>query len=298
MTIEGFCNVADARELIVGLYRSKNVNIPSESELWYLLEEMRKFTAGIKNISAGKTPSETDDLAMVVGFNLLRGCRLSESLQPLSNANVPHITQTLRTLASFKHCIAQHRLQFDESEYELYMASQFVGLGPRVSFIDTKRPSRFKQRVEFMLGYKWPVECKHPRSERGILVNIDAALKKLNERSQAGIICIGLEVALPMKTAPYLEVMKAADVVQVVSQHVEPWLTKHREMLSERLMQSYGRFIIFTYTISNYIHEDQHVGLPSLRLALSATGWWIDKDAIKTCLDSLTRERTIRSDSQ
>jgi hypothetical protein len=211
--------------------------------------------------------------------------RLDRALSILSGADVPHVTETLRTLSSFKHGKPQHRLQFDQSEYELHMAAQFEGLGQRISFIDTKRPSRYKHRVEFMVGYKWPIECKHPQSEQRIIPNVDAALKKVTERGQAGIICIGLEQALPVTQRPYIEAMKAEDVRSSVSQDTAPWFAKHKGLLANRLMQSCGRFIIFTYSALAYVHDSEAVALPSLRLALTATGDWIDENVIETCLE-------------
>lgn len=252
---------------------------------------MRLFLEGTRDLQAGNSNSETDDLAVNIGLDLLRGVRLGDELSVLSGADVPHVAETLRTLASFEHSKPQHRLQFGQSEYELHMASQFEGFGQRVSFVDTRRPSRYKQRVEFMVGYKWPVECKHPQSERRIIPNVDAALRKLVERGQPGIICIGLEQALPMTQQPYIEVLKSEDVLSSVSQSMVPWFAKHRGLLANRLVHSCGRFIIFTYSALAYVHDSEAVALPSLRLALSATGDWIEEKVIETCLKDLKRER-------
>jgi hypothetical protein len=280
-----------ARARILKTFAARSVEILADSELWFVLEEMRLFSEGTRDLQAGNSNSETDDLAVTVGLDLVRGIRQDGELTILSGAGVPHVTETLRTLASFKHSKPQHRLQFDQSEYELHMAAQFEGFGHRVSFVDTRRPSRYKQRVEFMVGYKWPIECKHPQSARRIIPNVDAALKKVTERAQTGIICIGLEQALPMTQAPYIEVIKSEDVLPRVSQHVAPWFAKHKGLLANRLMQSCGRFIIFTYSSLAYVHDSEAVALPSLRLALSATGDWIEGKVIETCLERLRHER-------
>jgi hypothetical protein len=280
-----------ARVRIVRTFAERSVEILADSELWFVLEEMRLFSADSRDLRAGNSNSETDDLAVTVGLDLVRGMRLDGELSILSAAGVPHVTETLRNLASFKHSKPQHRLQFDQSEYELHMAAQFEGFGQRVSFVDTRRPSRYKQRVEFMVGYKWPIECKHPQSERRIIPNVDAALRKLSEREQAGIICIGLEQALPITREPYIEVIKSEDVLSMVSQYLAPWFAKHKGLLANRLMQSCGRFIIFTYSSLAYVHDSEAVALPSMRLALSSTGDWIEENVIETCLKHLKRER-------
>ena len=283
--------IASARVRILRTFATRSVEVLPDSELWFVLEEMRLFSDGTRDHETGNTDSETDDLAVNVGLDLLRGVRIDEELGILSGADVPHMTETLRTLASFKHGSLQHRLQFNESEYELHMAAQFQGHGQRVSFVDTRRPSRYKQRVEFMVGYKWPIECKHPQSKRKIIPNIDAALKKLNERGQPGIICIGLEQALPMAERLYIEVIKAEDVVARVSEQVAPWFANHKMLLANRLAQGCGRFIIFTYSAHAYVHDSEMVALPSLRLALSATGDWIQEKVIESCLKHLWHER-------
>lgn len=280
-----------ARLRILKTFASRSVEILHDSELWFVLEEMRLFSAGTRDLAAGRSNSETDDLSINVGLDLLRGIRLDLELSTLTGANVPHIAETLRTLASFKHGNLQHRLQFDESEYELHMAAQFEGFGERISFVDTRRPSRYKQRVEFMVGYKWPIECKHPQSERRIIPNVAAAQRKLNERRQAGIICIGLEQALPMPERPFIELMNDKDVLPRVSEHVAPWFANHSKHLVRSLANGYGRFIIFTYSALVYAHESEMIGVPSLRLALSTTGDWIQEAVIETCLTHLRRER-------
>jgi hypothetical protein len=280
-----------ARARILKAFAARSVEIRDDSELWFVLEEMRLFSEGTRDLQTGDSNSQTDDLAVIVGLDLVRGMRLHNELSTLLGTGVPHVVETLRTLASFKHSKPQHRSQFGQSEYELHMAAQFHGFGERVSFVDTRRPSRYKQRVEFMVGYKWPVECKHPQSERKIIPNVDAALKKLTERGQAGIICIGLEQALPMTGEPYLEVIQSEDVLSKVSQHVAPWFAKHKRILASRLTQSCGRFIVFTYSSLAYVHDSETVALPSLRLALSVAGNWIEENVIETCLEHLRRER-------
>jgi len=61
----------------------------------------------------------------------------------------------LRTIARFELSTLQNRMQYDLQEYELPLGSHFEGFGHKVSVVDTTRPSRFQQRVEFMVGYKW-----------------------------------------------------------------------------------------------------------------------------------------------
>jgi hypothetical protein len=280
-----------ARRRLIQAFASRSVQILPNSELWFVLEEMRRFSEASRDLKIAASASETDDSAVAVGLDLLRGWRLDRAVDVLLGADVPHVVQTLRTISSFKHGKPQHRLQFDQSEYELHMASQFHGHGQRISFVDTRRPSRYQQRVEFMVGYKFPIECKHPQFERRIIANIDAALGKLNERQQPGGICIGLEQALPMSSSPYLEVMNADDVKSQISEHVAPWFSCHRKLLVARLAQGYGRFIIFTYTALTYVHLPEAVALPSTRVALTATGEWVEENVVSRCIGQLKRER-------
>jgi len=94
-----------------------------------------------------------------------------------------------------------------------------------------------------------------------------------------------------MAERPYIEVMKAEDVLSRVSQHVSPWFADHTALLASRLAQGCGRFIIFTYSALAYVHDSERIALPSLRVGLSATGDWIHEKVVETCLKHLRRER-------
>jgi hypothetical protein len=220
----GIDEVCRAREQILLTFTCRHITVDTQSELWFVLDQMEHYCRGTRDLKPGATDSDTDDQVVEVGRELLRGLRLYGALVPLVKGKVPHLIETLRTLASFRHDSVQHRFQFDQSEYELYMTAQFQGHGPRVSFVDTRRPSRYRRRVEFMLGYKYPVECKHPQSERRIFPNIDAAIQKLEERQTPGAICIGLEDALPSKPPHrYIEVLKPLDAAVVITDRFAPW---------------------------------------------------------------------------
>lgn len=295
MTSTGVAEIGLARERILQAFASRSIPIDPKSELWFVLDEMDHFCKGTRDLKGTDSQSATDDRAVEVGRDLLRGLRIDNALDSLTGAKVPHLSETLRTLSSFTHGNTQHRFQFDQSEYELHMAAQFQGHGQRISFVDTRRPSRYRQRVEFMVGYKYPVECKHPQAERRIVPNIDAALQKLEERQMPGILCIGLENALPLSPpAPYLEVLSVQDAQYFISQHFAQWLSTNRKRVEGRLEQSCGRFIIFTYSVLAYVHSAEAVYIVSMRLAMAHSGEWIESEVVKTCINRLKSERSRR----
>ena len=158
-----------------------------------------------------------------------------------------------------------------------------------MSFVDTRRPSRYRRRVEFMLGYKYPVECKHPQSERQIFPNINAAIQKLEERKVPGAICIGLEDALPLNPAQrYLEVLKPGDVVEVMMQRFAPWFAQKQKRITQRLDQNCCRLVIFTYSVLAYIHDAEAVSLVTSHLAFATPGEWIQSHVVAQCVSRLT----------
>lgn len=287
--------IEEIRPTIIRAFTSRSLKIRPGSELSYLLDEVQKFESATRDQKGGTTGSETDERAVHVGATLLRAQRLATSLADLEKKKVPRISETLKTLGSFNHGSSEHELQFDESEYELHMSSQFLGFGPRVSFVKAASPSRYKQRVEFMLGYKWPVECKRPRSKDQILANIDKAIAKIDERAQPGIVCIGLESALPMVPPVFLEAADETDICERVSSHLRSWLLEKREVIQRKLAPSYARFVILTYVVPSYMHNSEHVALPSLRLGLSSTGDWITLNVAEACIEALRIERSAKS---
>jgi hypothetical protein len=141
-----------------------------------------------------------------------------------------------------------------------------------------------------MLGYKYPVECKHPQSERRIFPNIDAAIQKLEERQVPGAICIGLEDALPPKPPQrYLEVWKPRDAAEVISQRFAPWSAQNQKRIIQRLDQNCCRLVIFTYSLLAYIHDAEAVSLVTGHLAFAAPGEWIQSHVVAQCISRLTR---------
>ncbi len=283
--------IDDAVSTITTAYRARSLPISADSELHHLLNEVLRFEDSARDLTPGQTDADTDEQAVLVGAELLRAVRLADAIALLVHHTVPKITETLKTLSSFKHGNVEQEAQFDESEYELHVASQFVGFGQRVSFVEAKSPSRYQQRVEFMLGYKWPVECKRPRSSRQILPNIEKAIAKIDERAQPGLICVGLEAALPIARETFLEVDDTNDICSQISKHTGPWLQANREAIQTKLLSSWTRFLIVTYMVRCYMHKSEDVALPSLRLGLSASGDWITNDVPKSCIEALKTER-------
>ena len=284
----GVDKICKAREQLLLTFTSRHIKVDPRSELWFVLAEMEHYCNANQNLMPGETESDTDDQAVGVGQVLLRGVRLKEAISTLLKGRVPHLAETLRTLAGFRHDSIQHRLQFNQTEYELYAASEFQGHGPRVSFVDTRRPSRYRQRVEFMLGYKYPVECKHPQSERRIFPNIDAAIQKVEERQGPGAVCIGLEDALPLKPSqPYLEVLELQEAANEISQRFTPWFEQNRKRITQRLDENCCRLVLLTYSVLAYIHNDEAVSLVTCHLALASTGEWIHSHVVAQCVNRL-----------
>ncbi len=279
-----------AVRIIEDAYKARSLTIEPQSELLYLLAEVTKYQSATGDLQPGATDAATDVQAVAVAGTLLRAIRLADSLEALIEAGTPKLTETLKTLASFDHGNAEHESQFDESEYELHAASQFLGFGQTVAFVHTKSPSRYQQHVEFMLGYKWPVECKRPRSEGQILSNLRKAVAKIDERQQPGIACVALEAALPMNV-PFLEVENTEDTSQRVAQHVWPWLDRNRKEIETILSNSWTRFLMMTYVVRTYVHATEEVGLPSLLLGFSSTAAFITTQVPSACIQALQQER-------
>jgi hypothetical protein len=283
----------DAIDVIERMYAARNLPIAPGSILRDLLDQAQKFTDATKDLRAGPTDAATDDAAVKVGGALLAVTRLGMALQEHEAHRTPKLTETLATLAGFKLGAEQHDDQFDEAEFELHASSQFVGCGHRVTFVDTKSPSRFGQKVEFMIGYKWPVECKRPRVAGRIVDNVRKAVDKLNERKQPGIACVALEAALPHKL-PFRETFNEEDVRFAVSEEFAAWWDKERQAIAPILSGSFARFLVLNYTALMYAHESGEVGLPSLRLGFAQSGdEWIETDVCAECVRRLAKERQI-----
>lgn len=290
--------LSDAEATIRAAYADRGLAIAPSSERHHLITELQRYHQSTRDIPVGTTAAETDMSAVATGNTLLRVVRLADSIALLRNHGVPKITETLRSLGSFDHGNDEQEAQFDEAEYELHMASQFVGHGTRVAFVDTKATSRYSKRVEFMLGYKWPVECKRPRSPTRIMSNLDNAIVKINERAQPGVVCLGLDVALRMD-APFLEAEDVQGVRRQVTEHLRPWLEANKSTLQAKLKGSWVEFVIVTFMVSSYIHESEEVALPSLRLGLSRDGEWIAGDVPGHCMTVMraARDQSTRGGS-
>jgi hypothetical protein len=149
-------------------------------------------------------------------------------------------------------------------------------------------PSRYRQRVEFMLGYKYPVECKHPQSERQIFPNIDAAIQKLEERQGPGAVCIGLEDALPLKPSQlYLEVAELQEAAHEITQRFTPSFEQNRKRITQRLDDNCCSVGLLTYSVLAYIHNEEAVSLVTCHLAFASTGEWIHSHVVAQCINHL-----------
>ncbi|MBI5531839.1 MAG: hypothetical protein HY898_03935 [Deltaproteobacteria bacterium] len=282
----------EAISAVQRMFDARTVAIDPASILGNLLGEAQKFVDATKDLRAGRTDAETDEAAVQAGGSLLAVVRLGMALQAHEAHRTPKLTETLINLSSFRVGRDQHDDQFSEAEYELHAASQFVGCGHRVAFVDTKSPSRFDQRVEFMLGYKWPVECKRPRVRGRILENIKKATDKLNERAQPGIASVALESALP-HSLPFRETFNVEEVRHAISEEFGRWWEAESKEVLKAIAGSFSRYLILNYTALTYTHDTGEIGLPSLRLGLTQTGEWIQTDVCSECVRRLAHEREI-----
>lgn len=290
MPIETAISPAEAIEVIVDAYKRRDLVIDDNSRLAFLLNEARKLLQATQDLAPGANDSETDSNAVAVAGRLLEVVRLGMALKLHSEHATPKITETLATLVAFRNGKDEHEPQFHESEYELHAASQFVCCGARVAFVDTSKPSRYNQRVEFMLGTKWPVECKRPRAPHTVIENVHRAVEKLNERKQPGIVCVAIDSALPHRN-PFREVFKIDDLIAEVSKEFITWCEKYGDKLRDAIDGSFARFVILSYTTLVYEHGSEQVMLPSLRLGFSVKDW-LTQDVCCECIRRLESERS------
>lgn len=65
-------SIESVASTIKAAFNARSLEIPPDSELNYLLEEVQKFESSTRDQSPGKTAADTDDRAVFVGSTLLR----------------------------------------------------------------------------------------------------------------------------------------------------------------------------------------------------------------------------------
>jgi hypothetical protein len=279
-----------ARNIITSAFEARGLAIEANSVMQCLLDETERFEVGAQDLPALATANETDEAAVATGESLVRCYRLGQALELHQVEATPELTPTLETLGSSTSGNAEHEEQFNEAEYEIHSASQFLGHGQRVSFVNTRYPSRYQKRVEFMIGYKWPVECKRPRSRARIVPIACEAAAKIDERRQLGVVCVALENALPA-AGVFREAMTIDDVRREVSENFAEFWAREQRNFDAVFAGGHVKYIQFNYSGLVYCHDNETINFPSLRIAVSSTGQWITTDVTAAVVQGLAALR-------
>lgn len=289
-----FSNAARGLSL---LFRERGVEVPVGSALRGLLDEVEKFVEGSQDLTPSETHSETDDRVVGLGRPLLQASQLWEALRALDDICSPKLAGKMRTLASFSARSTAHLAQFDDAIYEFLCAAEIAAAGRRVSFLDQRQGSRFRQRVEFLISHRWPVECKRPRSTDKLLRNIRAAVDKICERETPGLIFIALDWILAGES-PYRETAGEDALIQEVAQEwKELWKSQKPRVLAA-LAGSRVSGVVFHASVLAYYHDEGMIGLPRLRLGLLPDGTEIHNQVIENLLKRLTSRLPLAMNAQ
>lgn len=262
--------VPDTKRAIACLRRAfsnRSIQIASGSVLYHMLSEAQKFVFATRDLNNSPTQAETDERIIRLAEPILIVHQLSDAISILARRRTPSLTQRLRQLAAFKKGRDEAENQFQETAYEIYCACEFARYQYPIAFIDPRQASRYKHRVEFLIKHKWPVECKRPRSERGILKGVRDTCDKIDERSSPGIVCVGLENALPGKYF-FWELLDDESIRKEVRKRVQGFLDNSGEELMDIVSTSQAVGILLHYTAICYNHGDETVELPHLRTVL------------------------------
>jgi len=254
--------------------------------LAYLLDETERFEQGTNDLPGLATAAATDEAAVRTAGPLLRTFRLALAFEAHENEGTPELRRALEPLAAFANDSDEHRDQFDEAEYEIHAASLFVGCGKRVSFVNPDRGGRYRRHVEFMLGYRFPVECKRPRARHRIAPITVEAAEKIDERRQPGVVCVALENALP-STAEFREVLSEAELTRTVAEDFSKFWDREGARCETAFRNGYVRYIVFNYLRAGILHDTGSAGFPSLLICRTQDGRWVNRDSARTVVDEL-----------
>ena len=85
----GVDEICRAREHILLTFTARRIKVDPHSELCFVLDQMEHYCLGTRDLKPGDTHSGTDDQAVEVGRELLRGLRLHGALVPLLKGGFP-----------------------------------------------------------------------------------------------------------------------------------------------------------------------------------------------------------------
>jgi hypothetical protein len=276
--------IGNAAVYVRQVYVRRGVDIPTASFLNMILLETEKFAASVTDVQPPTTGSSQDDLALMMAGKQLLTFRLAESLRELERVNTPGLTERIRELVTKNAGDPQHEEQFLDAEYETFCASEITFDSCRVSFIHSRQETaRLQKRVEFLISHKWPVECKRPQASHTVVRNLRAAVEKIVERSQPGIVCLSLDAVLSL-ARPFAEFDSESDLLDAAAAKFhELWQSLKDDVLAA-IRGTPVRVVLIHHVQPSYFHQTETAGLPTLRLAISPDGKLISTNVIATCL--------------
>jgi hypothetical protein len=257
------------------LYRNRNITIPANSLLENTLIEVSKFVSSTKDLRSLATANETDTQAVGIAKQILDFWHLADSIAILIKVRAKHMQETLVKLSEFQTSNPEHSEQWNETKYEVICAADFSQGGLRPSFVDTSRVSRFNKKVEFILCYKWPVECKRPRVTNRIIDRILDARTKIDERNQPGIIAVSLENALDTNEV-FREIENETKLIATISSEFSDYLKNTKQDILSKCFSENVKAILFHYLVGAYCHDSESISMPLLRCALTRNGEFVN----------------------
>jgi hypothetical protein len=266
----------------------RSIAVNADSELHYLVTEVKEFVTGTRDLAAAATDSETDEIAVTVGYPLLVFWHLADAIALLLTARVPKLQETLRTVASLRHGDADQEEQFYDAAYELVSAADFCREGLRPSFIDTGQRSRYQKRVEYLLKHKWSVECKRPRSPDGIVRLAGDARRKIDERGTRGVVCICLDHAFTDRVS-FREYATVRDLQIDASTALQNYLDNAKDGLLKAATSDHSVAVVFHMELLGYVHDTECISGPLLRCALTGSGCVLSQNVVQG-LEMLLRD--------
>jgi len=258
----------------------RSISAGPDTELHYLMDEVRKYVARTGDLASSATDAGTDERAVTVGYPLLCFWHLADAIACLHASSVPTVQQALETVSSRRHGDADQEEQFYDAAYELTSANDFLRCGIRPSFIHTKQCSRYQKRVEYLLMHKWPVECKRPRSLDNIVGRAKDAREKIDERKTRGLVCISLSHAFSDR-ATFREYQSVHHLQCCASEQLNTYLAGSREQLLAAGTSKYSIGVVFHLELLGYLHDTERVSGPLLRCAITAEGRVLSQDVLR-----------------
>lgn len=267
------------------MIRARGLKVEPGSVLEARLATARTFAAGPIKFTAA-TGSDEDEQAVAVGREVLWLWQLWESLDAL-DGRTPTLTERLVDLVRQQAGDPEREQEFYDTQYELFSAADFAKSGTKVNLMSKDQESnRFVKRVEFLLKHAHPVECKRPRGRDSVLENLKKAAVKVDERAQPGLVCLSFDnVIHPRKS--FLEEANVNTFDNAVGDQLQAWWRTNQTQALALIKDSPVRAVVIHVTKCLYTHDDERVGLPTIREAFLASGQWIRAGVVGRCLSEL-----------